>query len=543
MDKRRINNMNNGHWMTAKDVLKVNAFKWPEKIGAKDLYKEYTFKQWNERSCRLANALADMGMKKGDRFAVLAYNCVEWMDIYAAAAKGGFICVPIMFRLSAPEMEYNINNSESKVFIVQGGADQRDGKTYPWIDMVNNMRKNLPTVEKYVSFSSDNRNYDGFISFENAITAASPEEPDVQVDADDIWVLMYTGGTTGKPKGVMKSHANMFAQFLIMIYDHVFGFDDTNLLVMPCCHINSLNYSFVATWVGGTVMCYNMISFDPEDLLKTFSDHKITFTSLVPTHYIMMLTLADEVKKKYNLTSVKKLLISSAPARRDTKLAILKMFPNSRLDEAYGSTEAGCVTILKPEEQLAKLGSCGREFIGTDLIRLYDEDGKLITKPNTVGELYSKSPMLFEGYWKDPAKTASVMKDGFFTAGDMAYKDEDGFVFLVDRKANMIISGGENIFPSEVENIVGGHEKVKDVAVIGVPHEKWGEQVTAVIVLHEGQTALQEEISSYCKGKIAGYKVPKNIIFIKDEEMPRSGPGKILHRVLRERYGKWSDHK
>ncbi|MCX5813115.1 MAG: AMP-binding protein [Proteobacteria bacterium] len=535
--------MNNGHWMTAKDVLKVNAFKWPDKIGAKDLYKEYTFKQWNERSCRLANALAGMGMKKGDRFAVLAYNCVEWMDIYAAAAKGGFICVPIMFRLSAPEMEYNINNSESKVFIVQGGADQRDGKTYPWIDIVNVMKKNLPSVEKYVSFSSDNRYYDGFISYEDVIAAASPEEPAVQVDADDIWVLMYTGGTTGKPKGVMKSHANMFSQFLIMIYDHVFGFDDTNLLVMPCCHINSLNYSFVVTWVGGTVMCYNMISFDPEDLLKTFSDHRITFTSLVPTHYIMMLALPDEVKKKYDLTSIKKLLISSAPARRDTKLGILKMFPNSQLDEAYGSTEAGCVTILKPEEQLAKLGSCGREFIGTDLIRLYDEDGNLITKPNMVGELYSKSPMLFEGYWKDPAKTASVMKDGFFTAGDMAYKDEDGYVFLVDRKANMIISGGENIFPSEVENIVGGHEKVKDVAVIGVPHEKWGEQVAAVIVLHEGQTATPEEISSYCKGKIAGYKVPKNVIFIKDEEMPRSGPGKILHRVLRERYGKWSDHQ
>jgi acyl-CoA synthetase (AMP-forming)/AMP-acid ligase II len=218
------------------------------------------------------------------------------------------------------------------------------------------------------------------------------------------------------------------------------------------------------------------------------------------------------------------------------------MFPNSQLYEAYGSTEAGIVTVLKPHEQMTKLGSIGREVVGTDVIRLYDEDGNLITKPNVVGELYSRSPMLFEEYWKDPEKTAAAMKGEYFSAGDMAFIDEDGYYTLVDRKANMIISGGENIFPSEVENCVGGHPKVKDVAVIGVPHEKWGEQVTAVIVLHEGQTATPEEISSYCKGKIAGFKVPKNIIFITDEQMPRSGAGKILHRMLREQYGKWSDH-
>jgi len=535
--------MNKGYWMTAKEVLRVNAFKWPNKIGIKDLYKSYTFKQWNERSCRLANALAAMGMKKGDRFAVLAYNCVEWMEIYAAAAKGGFICVPIMFRLSPAEMQYNINHSECKLFIVQGGTNPRDGKEYPWINTVNGMKKDLPTVEKYMSFAVDNPHYEGYISYEDAIASASPEEPPGEVDAEDIWVIMYTGGTTGKPKGVMKSHRSMFAQYFIMIYDHVFSFDDVTLLVMPCCHINSLNYSFVNTWVGGTIMAYNMVSFDPEDLLKTFSEHKITFTSLVPTHYIMMLALPEEVKKKYDLTSIKKLLISSAPARRDTKLGILKMFPNSKLDEAYGSTEAGIVTILKPEEQLTKLGSCGREVIGSDLIRLYDDNGNLITEPNKVGEVYSRSPMLLSGYWKEPEKLAAAMKGEYFSAGDMGYKDEEGYLFLVDRKANMIISGGENIFPSEVENCVGSYPKVKDVAVIGVPHEKWGESVMAVVVLHEGQTATPEEIINHCRGKIAGYKIPKNVVFIKDEEMPRSGPGKILHRVLREKYGMWKDHQ
>ena len=534
--------MRYGRWMTAKDVLRVNAFKWPKKIGIKDLYKSYTFKEWDERACRLANALADMGMKKGDRFAVLAYNCVEWMEIYAAAAKGGFICVPLMFRLAPAEMEYNINHSECKVFIVQGGVDKADGKEFPWPKTVTEMKKNIPTVTGYMVFGHDNPKVDGFVSYEEALAKASPEEPATVVTADDPWVIMYTGGTTGKPKGVVKTHLSLFAQYFIMIFDHQFNFDDTNLLVMPCCHVNSLFYSFVATWVGGTVMTYNMVSFNPEDLIKTFAEHKVTFTSLVPTHYIMMLALPDDVKKKYDLSCVKKLLISSAPARRDTKLGVLKMFPNSELYEAYGSTEAGIVTVLKPNEQMTKLGSCGREVIGSDLIRFYDEDGKLVTEPNQVGELYSRSPMLFEEYWKDPEKTAETMKGEYFSAGDMGYRDEDGYVILVDRKANMIISGGENIFPSEVENCVGGNPKVKDVAVIGVPHEKWGEQVTAVIVLHEGQTATPEEITAFCKGKIAGFKVPKNIIFIKDEQMPRSGAGKILHRMLREQYGKWADH-
>ncbi|HVN98255.1 MAG TPA: AMP-binding protein [Syntrophorhabdaceae bacterium] len=534
--------MKNGHWMTAKDIARVNAFKWPNKVGIKDLYKSYTFKEWNDRSCRLANALTKLGLKKGDRFAVLAYNCVEWMEIYTAAAKGGFICVPLMFRLSAVEMEYNINHSECKVFIVQGGKDGADGKEFPWINQVNGMRKNIPTVEHYISFAIGNETYPGFIPYEEAISQASPEEPPATVDPDDIWVIMYTGGTTGKPKGVMKSHANLFAQYFIMIYDHQFNFDDCNLLVMPCCHVNSLFYSYVVTWVGGCVAPYNMVSFNPENLLKTFQDLQVTFTSLVPTHYIMMLALPDDVKKKYDLSSVKKLLISSAPARRDTKLGVLKMFPNSELYEAYGSTEAGIVTVLKPHEQLTKLGSCGREVIGTDLIRFYDEEGHLVTQPNVVGELYSSSAMLFEAYWKDPEKTAAAMKGDYFSAGDMGYKDEEGYVYLVDRKANMIISGGENIFPSEVENCLGSYPKVKDVAVIGVPHEKWGEQVTAIVVLHEGQTATPEEISAHCKGKIAGFKVPKNVIFIKDEEMPRSGAGKILHRMLREKYGMWKDH-
>jgi acyl-CoA synthetase (AMP-forming)/AMP-acid ligase II len=429
-------------------------------------------------------------------------------------------------------MEYILGHSDAKILIVQ---DQ-------WIPTVNEMKKNLPAIETYVSFGSGSEKSAGYLSYGELIEGASPEEPGVRVTGDDIWVIMYTGGTTGRPKGVIKTHGALAAHYLIMIYEHNFKFEDNVLLVMPLCHINSLYYSFVVTHVGGTVTAFNTVSFDPEQLLQTFSEHRITFTSLVPTHYIMMLALPDEVKRKYDVDCIRGLVCSSAPARRDTKLAIMDYFKNSQLYECYGSTEAGTVTVLKPEDSLRKLGSIGREAIMSDVIKLIDDQGNEIHEPNVVGELYSRSPMLFGGYWKAPEQTEKAFRGEYFSAGDMGYRDEEGYYYLVDRKANMIISGGENIFPSEVENVVGGNPKVKDVAVIGIPHEKWGEQVAAIVVLHEGVDATEQEISDYCRGKVAGYKVPKKVIFIKDDEMPRSGAGKILHRMLRERYGLWKDH-
>jgi len=255
-----------------------------------------------------------------------------------------------------------------------------------------------------------------------------------------------------------------------------------------------------------------------------------------------MLALPDEVKKNIDVRSMRQLLISSAPARKDTKMAIMDYFKNAELWEAYGSTEAGLVTLLRPEEQFKKLGSIGREIWGSDRIKILDENGKEVPR-GQVGELYSRTPHVFKEYWKDPEKTKSVFQGEWFSAGDMALQDEDGYFTLVDRKANMIITGGENVFPSEVENLLGSHPAVKYVAVIGIPHEKWGESVKAVVTLHQGKTATEKELIDHCRGKIAGYKIPKSVDFIKDEEMPMTPTGKILHRILREKYGKWSDVK
>jgi acyl-CoA synthetase (AMP-forming)/AMP-acid ligase II len=272
--------------------------------------------------------------------------------------------------------------------------------------------------------------------------------------------------------------------------------------------------------------------FDPAALLAQLARDRITFTSLVPTHYIMMLDLPAEVKAAHDLSAVGKLLISSAPARKETKLAIMELFPNGRLFELYGSTEAGWVTVLRPDEQLSHLGSVGREWAGSGAIRLLDAEGQEVPD-GEVGELFSRTAYVFDGYWRNPEKTQEAMRGAWCSVGDMARRDAHGFIHLVDRKSNMIISGGENIYPSEVESVLAGHPGVQDVAVIGVPDAKWGESVRAVIVTRPGAELSAQALDDWCRTRMAGYKRPRSWAFIPEQDMPRTATGKIQHRVLR----------
>ncbi len=526
--------MTTSKWMHAGTVLKMNAQNFPQKLGCQDKSRSFTFGEWNERSCRLANILNTLGVGYGDRVAIIAYNRVEWMEIYAGCAKGGQVAVPLMFRLAPPEFAYIINHAECKAIIVEEH----------FVKTVDSIRSQLSTIpdDNYIYMGSG-ETPQGYRHYEEILERGESSEPETMVDAADIWTIMYTSGTTGTPKGVVRTHESYIAQYMINNINMGVRPTDKPLMVMPMCHVNSIYYSFPYTFVTAPVMVYNMVSFDPEDLLKTIADYNVTYTSLVPTHYMMILSLPEEVLVKYDVSCIRQLLISSAPARKELKLKIMEFFKSAELWEAYGSTEAGLITYLRPEDQLTKLGSIGREVFGIDRIKLLDEMGNEVPD-GEVGELYTRSPNAFREYWKDPEKTKEVFRGEWCTAGDMGKKDGEGYFYLVDRKKNMIITGGENVFPSEVESVIGSHPAVKDVAVIGVPDDKWGESVKAVIILnqnYEQSEDLKKEIMVHCQGKIAGYKRPKSVDFINDEDMPRTATGKILHRVLREKFGTWSE--
>jgi len=510
--------------LTLAESVAAHARTQPDKIAARDGRRALSYGAWNERASRLANALLGLGLDKGDRVALLAYNALEWVEIYAALARAGLVAVPINFRLSGAEVAYIVQHAEARAFIVQDDLRER----------VEGIRAELPIAAgRYLHFGAATPAR--WRSYEALIEAASPVAPAATVQAQDLFALMYTSGTTGRPKGAMRSHAGNALVALATALEFGLGRSDNGLLVMPMCHANSLYFFVTFTLLGASLVIDDRRSFDPAAVLATLAREHVTFTSLVPTHYLMMLELPAAVKAGHDLRAVGKLLVSSAPARKETKLAILELFPNGELFELYGSTEAGWVTVLRPDEQIAKLGSVGREWAGSGAIRLLDAERREVPD-GEVGELFSRTPWVFDGYWKNPDKSREACDGAWCSVGDMATRDAEGYIHLVDRKSNMIISGGENIYPSEVEAVVAAHPAVQDVAVIGVPDAKWGEAVQAVVVLRSTQPAASAaDIIDWCRDRIAGYKRPRSVRFVTEAEMPRTATGKIQHRVLRDR--------
>ncbi len=503
-------------------MLATYARLFPDKIGASDLDREMTFRLWHSRACRLANALAGIGLGKGDRVCVFAYNCLEWLELYAAAALGGLVVVPINFRLTGPEVRYIIENCQAQVLVVQDEL----------VAVVESVRAELPIPSSnFIHFGAAPRRA-GYHVYEDLLVQARDSPPRIEIESSDPWTLMYTSGTTGKPKGAIRGHNGSAMLSLVTEVELGISRHDAALLVMPMCHANSLYFFGAFSYCGAACTVYSRRHFDPEHLVRTLAEGRANFTSLVPTHYSMVLDLPSTTRARYNVDSVTKLMISSAPARRETKLAIMDYFKNSGLFELYGSTEAGWVTMLHPEEQFSKLGSVGRECVGSRPIRLLDSDGEDVPD-GEPGELYSSNDYTFDGYWSLPDETKKAFRGQYCTVGDIARRDGDGYVYLVDRKSNMIISGGENVYPSEVEALLGTHEKVKDVAVIGLVDATWGERVHAVIIPRDGTSPSEAEIIEWCRSRMAGYKRPRSVSFIGDDEMPRTSTGKIQHRLLR----------
>jgi acyl-CoA synthetase (AMP-forming)/AMP-acid ligase II len=505
---------------TLGQMLNMSAHKYPAKeaIIFNKENKRLTYQMLEERANRLANALLGLGLQKGDRCAILSYNRSEWAEIYFGLAKTGIIAVPISFRFTMSEIEYVLGNSEPKALIYEE----------VFAPLIEQIRPNVK-VENYLCLGKDND-----LDYEDCLAKASTQPPGIRVIETDPFAITYTSGTTGFPKGAVVPHNNLIEHLLIFFkeYGNV-GHKDRMLLIMPIFHANSTWFLQGLVMSGGTAVIHHSGGFNPEEILEVIDREKITITSVVPTMLTMILNLPEECKQKYDVSSLKRFLVGSAPLMTKTKEEIIEFFNGAELYEGYGSTETGVVAVLPPEDQLRKIRSIGLPTIGKDVC-LLGEDGNEVEQ-GEIGELYTKGlGIVLKEYWKNPQATVEAFRGDWITVGDMARVDEEGYLYLEDRKKDMIISGGENLYPTEVENVLIKHPAVLEAVVIGIPDELWGEKVHAVVVVKDGMQVTEQELKDFAKDQLAGYKRPKSYDFVK--ELPKSATGKILRRKVKEPY-------
>jgi len=503
------------------DAVSTQARLRPHQVAVQDSITALTYAELDLRGTKVANALLELGLREGDRVGVLAKNAAAWLELYVALARAGLVVVPINFRLSHQEVGYILKDSGAKALLAQ----------HTFIPLAEQAVDEKAGMHKIVL---DGDKSPGWLPYTGLIDAGKAARGGRPAPRHDVAALMYTSGTTGSPKGVIRSHQGSTLMAMATAVEMGFTQRDRALIVMPLCHANSLYFSHTFLHLGATCVIDDSKSFDPQHLLRLLSSHEITFTSLVPTHFVMLLSLPEAIAKTHDVSAVSKLMVSSAPIRKETKRQILEFFPNGQLHELYGSTEAGWVTLLRPSEQIEHIGSIGREWAFSGPIKVLD-DAKQEVPDGVVGEIFSNTAYAFDGYWRLPDKTDEAMHGAWCSVGDMGYRDPQGYLHLVDRKSNMIISGGENIYPSEVEGVLCAHESVQDAAVVGVPDDKWGEAVYAFVAFKGNRSMAANELSDWCATQLARFKVPRYFAFIAADQIPRNATGKVLHRELRKR--------
>ncbi len=484
----------------------------PNKTAVQDKGISYTYAELYERCQRLVGGLRGLGLNKGDRVAIWSDNNHEYIESYVAIPAGGFVVVPLNTRHAEAELRYALEDSGTSVLITDRDASGLS-------DVVDHI---INTGEQYED-----------------LLGAAPALLGVDLLETDLAGLFYTGGTTGKSKGVMLSHRNLLANTFHWLTAVPQSISDVTLVMAPLFHAAGSNGVLASIWTTG--MQITLGTFTPKEVLDIIQRESVTLTLGVPT---MFAAIAEEQHANpRQVDTVRAVAHGGSPIATEVIRRMASAFPGAELIEVYGATELSpLTTALRDEQNLLdhdRAKSCGQSIIGTD-IRILDTQGKELPR-REIGEVVVRGPNVMVGYWNKPEQTAEVLKEGAYWTGDLGYMDEEGFVFLVDRSKDMIVTGGENVYCTEVEEVLYKHEAVLEAAVYGIPDEKWGEAVHATIVPRPQHSNIDPEtLIEFCREHIAGYKVPKGVV-VRQEELPKSGPGKVLKRELRAPFWEGSE--
>lgn len=506
------------------DILARNAFKYPDAEAFVLGENRLTYKTLDSRVNRLANALSARGIGKGDKIGILMKNRQELLELFFAVAKIGAVNVPINVRLSPSEIAYILNNSDARILFLEDA----------FVSTIEQIRDRLDGIDAF--FSAGVSSHDTYTPFDRLMAEGASDRPQIYVDDEDDAFIIYTAGTTGRPKGALLTHKNMVCNSMELI--HAMSLSQPRrqdlpppgnpkyLVVAPLFHVAGI-MNIIRTMLQLTTIVLK--DFDPLVVLETIASEQITYLFLVPTMWRILLDHPEF--SRYDKSSLRSAGYGADVMSNRLKEKILDAFPNASLFEAFGQTEMSATAIFMPhQDALRKEGSVGLPLRMVS-IRVVD-DAMNDVAAGEVGEIVYRGPSLFKGYYNHAEETWKAFEGGWFHSGDLVKRDDEGFVYIVDRKKDMILSGGENIYSAEVEEVLQRFPKAREAVIVGVPDPKWGQAVKAFVVLREGEKATPDEIIGFCREHLARYKCPKHIDFI--DALPRSATGKVLKRLLRE---------
>jgi long-chain acyl-CoA synthetase len=495
--------------MTMASGIRANLARDPAKVALICGDRQLTYAQLVARidrvSCLAAHVL---GLRKGDRAAIVAANCLEYIEIVDGLAEAGVAVATPNPKQTAREIGYILDDCGARVVFVTP-------QTEPLVRAAD-----CAAVERIVVIGPE---------YESLLAEARPGAALPLVEEWDAFSIPYTSGTTGKPRGVVLPHRSRVQVGFCMASEYgCYGPDDRFLAITPMFHGAGYSFAHAAVFFGGT--CEILQSFEPETTLRRLCESRATGSFMVPTIFNAIFGLEQPILDRWRDIKLRALISNAAPLPQKTKETIVDYFGGDVLHECYGSTEGGIVCNLRPADQLRKAQCVGQPFM-MNHVKLLDEDGNPVAR-GAVGELFNTSPCLFLGYWGNPGATEAAMRDGWFSAGDLAWQDEDGCYYIVDRKKDMYISGGVNVYPREIEELLFRLPGVRDAAVVGVADPYWGEAGKAFLVMQDGATLDAEAVIAACKEKLAGYKVPRHVAAI--DVLPRNAAGKVLKTDLRQ---------